>query len=170
MSSPPKRKRKTGRASQRSAASTPSRKTVHLVKLAVGIRDVEHLATLQRQRRAAMRKAGKRPLSRHFTRNRPRRADEIVAGGSIYWVIRGAIRVRQRILAIKPGVNAEGASRAEIQLHSALVRVAPRPLRAFQGWRYLEAVDAPPDLVDLGGDLAEMPAKMAEELRVLGLL
>ena len=96
------------------------------------------------------------------------RAKEITAGGSLYWVIKGQIRVRQRILRLDRREDEEGVWCA-IVLGRRLVRVRPTAHRPFQGWRYLEAGDAPPDLVKgEGGD--ELPEKLAAELRALGLL
>ena len=144
---------------------------LHLIKLCVGVRTIEELAEWQKQRRAQQRKAGvKRPLTRHFTRMTPKRAAEIVKGGSLYWVMAGVIRCRQRILAIGPGVNQRGEKRCQIRLDPKIVKVVPRGMRAFQGWRYFDAKGAPPDLATLGKGAENMPAKLAEELRTLGLL
>ncbi len=143
---------------------------LHLVKLCVGVDDIDELAEWQKKRRAQQRAAGLKPVTRHVTRMTPKRADEILDGGSLYWVIKGAIRVRQRIIAINPGYMHEGEPKCELRLDPKLVRVVPRPMRAFQGWRYLEAADAPPDLDTLGKGAADMPPQMAEELRALGLL
>jgi hypothetical protein len=143
---------------------------LHLVKLCVGVDDIDDLAGWQKKRRAQQRAAGKRPVTRHVTRMTPRRAAEILDGGSLYWVIKGVIRVRQRIIGVNPGYVHEGESKCELRLDPRLVRVVPRAMRAFQGWRYLEAVDAPVDLAELGAGAAEMPPGMAEELRSLGLL
>ncbi|MGQ0665049.1 MAG: DUF1489 family protein [Pseudomonadota bacterium] len=143
---------------------------LHLIKLCVGIEDVAHLAAIHKKRLASQRKAGiKRPVLRHLTRSTPRRSQEILDGGSLYWVIKGVVRVRQRILAIRPATR-DGEPACELRLDRRHVRVVPRSMRAFQGWRYLEAEDAPPDLAALGRGAAEMPADMAEELGVLGLL
>ena len=148
-----------------------SRMPLHLIKLCVGVKEVDELAKWQKERRAQQRKAGvKKPVTRHLTRMTPKRADEIVGEGSLYWVMAGVIRCRQRIIAIGPGVNPRGEKRCEIRLDPRIVKVVPRGFRAFQGWRYFEPKDAPPDLSTLGGDVADMPAKMAEELRELGLL
>ncbi len=144
--------------------------TVHLIKLAVGIDSFEHLARRQADRIAEARAAGGDGRLRHVTRSTPRRADEIVGEGSIYWVIRGAVRARQRILAIEPAVGQDGEARCALILDSDLVPVSARPQRAFQGWRYLEADNAPPDTIGGHDDAADLPVHMAEELRELGLL
>jgi hypothetical protein len=143
--------------------------TLHLMKLAVGIDSVAHLRAVQAGRR------GEAATFSHLTRHAPKRAEELLAGGSLYWVIRGAIRVRQRLVAVEPGVAAAAAGaagRCLLVLDPALVETAPRPQRPFQGWRYLKGEDAPADAggVD-GGHLAEeLPAEMAAELARLGLL
>jgi hypothetical protein len=143
--------------------------TVHIVKLCVGVSEPEELATWQKRRWTEAKKAGRKPEYRHITRNMPKRSAEILDGGSLYWVMKGVIRVRQRIVGVE-AIVWDGAPHCKLVLDRKLVRVAPRPMRAFQGWRYLEAGDVPPDLQDLGKGAADMPAKMVEELRELGLL
>ena len=100
----------------------------------------------------------------------PRRADELLRGGSIYWVIKGLIQARQGLLAIEPQADAEGRRSTLLLLEPELHRVVPTPQRAFQGWRYLKPEDAPPDLSAAAGDLPDMPPEMIAELRSLGLL
>ena len=131
---------------------------LHLIKLCVGCDSVEDLVQWQRNRS---------PLE-HWTRSHPRRAAEITAGGSLYWVIKGQVRVRQRVLKLERREDEEGVWCA-IVLGRRLFRVQPRLHRPFQGWRYLEVEEAP---LDLGkGQLAdELPEKLASELRALGLL
>jgi len=139
---------------------------LHIMKLAVGIRDLAHLRAVQ-----AARLATEPPL-RHRTRNFPRRAREVVDGGSMYWVVSGSLLVRQRIVDIVDSQWEDGSACAAILLDPELVSVAGRPTRAFQGWRYLEPEAAPPDLAGLAlADGAEaMPEPMRRELRELGLL
>ncbi|MEX2453894.1 MAG: DUF1489 domain-containing protein [Rhodospirillaceae bacterium] len=144
--------------------------TVHLIKLAVGIDSFPHLAERQRQRIAEAEAAGGDARLRHLTRSTPRRADEAVDGGSIYWVIKGAIRARQRIVAVEPAVSRNGLPRCALILDPDLVPVRAQPRRAFQGWRYLDPADAPPDAIGVVDEADELPAHMAEELRELGLL
>jgi len=98
---------------------------LHIIKLCVGCDSVEELAEWQRKRK---------PLA-HWTRNRPKRDKEIIAGGSLYWVIKGQIRVRQRILGLERREDEEGVW-CSIMLGRRLVRVQPMAHRAFQGWRY----------------------------------
>ena len=137
---------------------------LHLIKLSVGTEDVEDLAAWQARRLA---KSGR---VFHTTRMTPRRAAELIDGGSIYWVIKGYVLARQRLLAIEPAVNEEGRPCNHLILEPKLVRTVPRAHRAFQGWRYLDSEDAPPDLEAASGELADMPPEMAAELRELGLL
>lgn len=145
--------------------------TLHLVKLCVGVDSPDALRALQHGRRLAVGAA-----LVHTTRMRPRRADEIVPGGSLYWVMKGAIRCRQSILALDPVTDPEdGRSACRIHLDPPIVDTEARPFRPFQGWRYLAAEAAPPDLARGPGDgaeddLAAMPAAMRAELRALGLI
>ena len=124
---------------------------LHLIKLCVGVQSPADLLRWQRQR-AALRKAeGLDPRPRHRTRNMPRRREEILDGGSLYWVIRHEIRVRQRIVAIEADEREDGRRCAALVLDLKLVPTEPVPRRPFQGWRYLNAEDAPGDLAwDLG--------------------
>lgn len=144
--------------------------TVHLIKLAVGIESLTHLSQRQNQRIADAATAGDAVQLRHLTRSTPRRADEVLDGGSIYWVIKGAVRARQRIIDIDSAINHQGLPRCALIFERELVPVRARPMRAFQGWRYLEAPDAPPDAIGGIDDTDDMPSEMAEELRALGLL
>lgn len=138
---------------------------LHLIKLSVGIRDPEHLAEVQAGRlfdwegRAAVT---------GFTRRMPRRADEIVDGGSIYWVIKGSVRCRQRVLGFEQMQGEDGQTWCRLVLDPDLVAVTPVAKRAFQGWRYLNEADAPRDLATGEGD--ELPPHLVAELRELGLL
>ena len=143
---------------------------LHIVKLCVGVDTIEELADWQKKRRAQQRKAGQKPVTRHVTKMTPKRAQEVVDGGSLYWVIKGVIRVRQRIVAVNPGFMKDGELKCELRLDIKLVPVVPRAMRAFQGWRYLAAADAPRDLGSLGKGAANIPPRMAEELRSLGLI
>jgi hypothetical protein len=139
---------------------------LHLCKLSVGVRDVPQLQALQ-----AARLRNDPPL-RHQTRNFPRRAEEVLAGGSIYWVVSGVMQVRQRIVDICDAQWDDGSPCAALLLDPTLVTVASRKVRAFQGWRYLEAAAAPPDLSETAiteGE-QEMPETMRRDLRALCLL
>lgn len=139
--------------------------TLHLIKLSVGSESLETLDAWHKERKARSGRLW------HRTRMMPKRAAEIVeSGGSIYWVIRGVVLGRQRILGFERIIDSEGKPDSLILLDDVLVPVEPRPHRAFQGWRYLKPEDAPPDLGEGGKDIAEMPAEMLAELRNLGLL
>ena len=142
---------------------------LHLIKLAVGIEDVPHLARVQKQRREEAASRGDPPVARHVTRMFPRRAETILDGGSIYWVIRGFIQVRQRIISLDEVAGEDGITRCAILLDEPLVRTMPQPYRAFQGWRYLEPAAAPLDLTTGAGD-DEVPPHLALALRELGLI
>ena len=137
---------------------------LNLIKLAVGVEDLESVARFQARRR--------RELGRllHFTRMMPRRRDELLDGGSIYWVIRGLVRARQRILGIEAATDREGRAMTALVLDPELIRTEPRSQRAFQGWRYLTAEQAPRDLGQAVDGLEEMPPDMIAELRALGLI
>ncbi len=134
---------------------------LHLLKMAVGIEDIAELERVRRTR------AAERGGHWVYTRNRPRRALEVLEGGSIYWVIRGHIRVRQRVLGFRTEREAGGRRICLIDIDGALVPTLARPCRPFQGWRYLLPADAPPDRPS-----AQAPANdsLLSELRSLGLI
>lgn len=142
--------------------------TLHLLKLAVGIEDVEHLAAVQALRLQEAREGGGPAVLRHLTRNTPRQAAELLDGGSMYWVIKGFVRVRQRLVGVRP-VNDGDGPRCALVLDPRLVPTNLRPHRAFQGWRYLRLADAPADAAARQA-ATDMPEHMATELRELGLL
>ena len=134
--------------------------TLHLIKLSVGAATPYDL----RAWRASRKAAGRRPIV--HTRQTPKRAADILEGGSLYWVFRGVILIRQPIVAIE--TIGEGVTRrCEILLDEAMIATAPQPRRAFQGWRYLDPSDAPADLdsVVSGG---ELPLELARKLREIG--
>jgi hypothetical protein len=132
---------------------------LHLIKLCVGIDSVEALEAWGRE------VAHREPDWRMRTRQTPKRATELMEGGSLYRVIKGVVLCRQRILAVET-VGEGDAARCEVVLDPAVIRTAPMPRRAFQGWRYLEVKDAPQDLAT--GDLCAMPTELAVKLRELG--
>jgi len=140
---------------------------LHLMKLAVGIRDTADLAAWQATR------ARQAPPLRHRTRNFPRRAAEIIAGGSIYWIISGAMVVRQRVVDIVEDRWEDGSKCAALILDPALVAVNARVVKPFQGWRYLAPADAPADVAAPAGRMRgvqALPEDMARELRSLCLI
>jgi len=144
--------------------------TLHLIKLCVGADSVRDLEDWIGQKLKEKRKRREKPEHVHRTRMVPKRADDLVAGGSLYWVIRGEIACRQRILAIRPYRDSEGVGQCGLVLDPKVVLVAPRPFRAFQGWRYLAEKDAPRDLEKAAPGAAAMPEKLRRELRELGLM
>jgi hypothetical protein len=134
---------------------------LHLLKLAVGIDDIDQL------RRIRAARAAERGGTWVYTRNHPRRAQEVLAGGSIYWVIRGQIRVRQRVIGFRSERDDNGRRYCLIEVDAKLVPTLSRPWRPFQGWRYLSPEDAPMDRSEGG----ESPSdRMLTELRSLGLI
>ena len=141
---------------------------LHLIKLAVGVEDLAHMKKVQAARRKQRRQS---PRSPHwvYTRNTPRRADELLDGGSLYWVVRGVIRCRQELVGFEEHIDQDdGRKYCRIKVKRALIATAPQTCKAFQGWRYFEPAKAPPDLAE--GDTADMPPEMAAELKRLGLL
>ncbi len=144
--------------------------TVHLIKLSVGVEDVEHLARLQAGRVADARRKGLSPELKHVTRNTPKKAHQILDGGSIFWVIKGFIRVRQPIIGIEPVDRDDGRPACALVLDPNLVRTEIKSFRPFQGWRYLAAEAAPADAPPSCGSDDDVPAEMAAELKGLGLL
>lgn len=139
---------------------------LHMTKLAVGVRDIDHLREIQSERALA------NPPLRHRTRNFPRRHAEILDGGSIYWVVSGATLVRQRILDIVEDRWDDGSACTGLVLDPDLIAVEGRPTKPFQGWRYLSAADAPSDLTELPEAAGErfLPPALRRELRALCLL
>lgn len=144
--------------------------SLHLVKLCVGVDELPQLAAWQKRRLEQRRQAGEPAELYHRTRQMPRRREELLGGGSLYWVVRGVIQARQRIVDLRAVRGEDGVARCDIVLDPLLVATRPHPRRAFQGWRYLDAKDAPGDLDLASGDLKEMPREMRAELLELGLL
>ncbi|TAL04528.1 MAG: DUF1489 family protein [Rhodospirillaceae bacterium] len=139
---------------------------LNLVKLAVGIEDVDQLAARQARWRNV------RGNTRHRTRMMPTRGAEICPGGSMYWVIRGMIQVRQPIVALHRKTDKDAKSYCVIELAMQHVVVEPVARRPFQGWRYLRDEDAPRDMGEVGTAYIDpkMPKALRLELRRLGLL
>lgn len=138
---------------------------IHLIKLSVGTDSVSDLAAWQTRRRAQMPDG----LARHVTRMWPKRAGEILDGGSIYWVIKGVILCRQRILRLDEVTGEDGIRRCAIVLDPEIVRTAPAPKRAFQGWRYLTPGDAPAD-ISAEALNEDLPPKLELALSEIGVL
>lgn len=134
---------------------------LHLVKLCVGADSIEDLEAW----RDTVAPGG-RPMP-HTTRMTPKRAAELADGGSLYWVIKRLIQVRQRILELEEVTDETGVKRCTLWLDPQLIRTAPAPRRPFQGWRYLKAEDAPADLsVQTGGE--ELPDALRAQLIEMG--
>lgn len=142
---------------------------LHLLKLCVGAQSVEDQREWMERRLATMQAAGQKPESFHTTRMVPKRAAELLDGGSLYWVIKGNIQARQRLVDIRRFKDADGISRCHLILEPLLRETAWAPRRPFQGWRYLGAKDAPPDFGS-DGEGADMPPDLRRELAGLGLL
>ncbi len=138
---------------------------VNLIKLCVGCESVESLDAWQKMRGADYADG----RSRHVTRMWPKREAELLAGGSLYWIIKGQVAARQRIMGLEEVIGADGIRRCGIVLDRKLVRVAAAPRRAFQGWRYLSAEDAPADLPGRAGDV-DLPPELSAALADIGIL
>lgn len=136
---------------------------LHMMKLCVGADRPEDLEEWQQER------FGAGPAI-HVTRMRPKRAEELLAGGSIYWVFRGVMLARQQLMGFEDRVGADGITRCALVLDPQLVRVAAVPRRPFQGWRYLPGADAPPDLPPGRASEDPLPPELVRELAEMGLL
>ena len=136
---------------------------LHMMKLCVGAPHPEALERWQAER------FGDGPAE-HVTRMWPKRAEELLAGGSIYWVFKGTMLARQRLLDLQERVGGDGITRCALILDREVVRVSAVPRRAFQGWRYLTPADAPPDLPAGRAAEAPLPPRLARELAAMGLL
>ena len=144
---------------------------MHLIKLCVGIDAIEELVSWQAMRLEKLRKAGLPPELVHRTRQMPRQRDAVLKSGSLYWVIKGFVRCRQRIADLREETDAEGRPLCGIVFDHALIVTRPQPRRPFQGWRYLKPEDAPPDIGPAGSALDDdMPEAMRAALAELALL
>ena len=143
---------------------------LHLIKLCVGCDSVADLEDWIKQKLKEKKRRGQKLEHIHTTRMVPKRAEELTDGGSLFWVIRGQISCRERILDIRPFTDKDGIGRCRVVLDGKLVLVEPRPRSAFQGWRYLEVKEAPRDLSRAAPGAAKMPEQMRRELRELGML
>jgi len=142
---------------------------LHLIKLCVGVETIGELEDwiVEKRRRVGR---GADPRHSHVTRMVPKRGDALLDGGSLYWVIKGQLSCRQRLLAVEPFTDPEGIGRCRLVLDPGVVPVSPRPCRPFQGWRYLADENAPPDLGSSAAGLQSLPEDMRRELVDLGLL
>ena len=138
---------------------------IHMVKLSVGTESIEGLIHWQSMARAQ----GPDGAPRHVTRMWPKRADELLDGGSLYWVIKGNIQARQRITALNEAIGQDGIRRCAIVMDPKVIRVAPARRRPFQGWRYLAAEDAPPDLRAARQGDSKLPPELTAALAEIGV-
>lgn len=141
---------------------------LNIIKLCVGCDSVEDLEEWIEFRLEEKRRAGQKVEHFHTTRMMPKRTADL-AGGSLYWVIKGSVQCRQRLLEVRPFVDGEGISRCHLVLDPQVVRTDWQPRRAFQGWRYLSDKDAPRDL-PADADVAALPPNLRRDLAELGLL
>lgn len=137
----------------------------HLIKLSVGTESVEDLEDWHRSARAQ----GPDGLPRHVTRMWPKKEAALLNGGSIFWVIKGIVSCRQRVLRLDEVIREDGIRRCAIVLEPRLIRTQTQPRRAFQGWRYLAPADAPVDLTPGRATEPAMPAELAQALAEIGV-
>ena len=140
--------------------------TINLVKLCVGAEEVQDLVDWQ----ASPRAKGPDGLPRHVTRMWPKQADALLNGGSLYWVFKGVVLARQRILRLDEVMGSDGITRCGIVLEPKVVRTAPAPRRPFQGWRYLKPSDAPPDLPKGREAEPSLPPALDRALAEIGVI
>lgn len=138
---------------------------LHLQKLSVGTETVESLSRWQSQKRAQTADG----YPRHVTRMWPKREAELLQGGSIYWVFKGLILARQRILRFDEVRGTDGILRCGLVLEPRVHRTEAQPRRAFQGWRYLDPADAPRDLPAARAEEPSLPPKLQAALAELGV-
>jgi hypothetical protein len=143
---------------------------LNLIKLCVGCDGIEDLEEWIAFRLDERRRAGDPVEFFHTTRMVPNRTAELVEGGSLYWVIKGNVQCRQRLLEVRPFIDGDGIGRCHLMLDPKVVPTQWQPRRAFQGWRYLKAADAPKDLGKGQSAILEMPLQLRRELAELGLL
>jgi len=144
--------------------------TIHLLRTAAGLKDLQELRDVQAHFRTQTIK-GQGQVVVVTTKHMPKRADELLNGGSLYWIVRNAIQARQAILDIRAVEDADGEKSCQILLDPLIIRVLPMSQPAVQGWRYLEPGRAPRDLGVMGGANDDLPPEdMAKELKNLGLL
>ena len=143
---------------------------LHLIKLCVGAESIDDLKHWVAERALVAMAAGLSPQSSHVTRMVPKRVDELLDGGSLYWIIKGQVSARQKILDVVSFTDSDGINRCELVLGPEVIETTPAPRRPFQGWRYLSEADAPRDLSAGGAQIDDMPDDMKRELAELGLL
>ncbi len=140
-------------------------KHINLVKLCVGAERVEDLLAWQQTPRAH----GPDGLPRHVTRMWPKRAEELLAGGSLYWVFKGLILARQRILRLDEVLGGDGITRCALVLDPEVFRTESVPKRPFQGWRYLKPEESPADLAKSRQNEDKLPPELSAALAEIGV-
>jgi hypothetical protein len=143
---------------------------LHLIKLCVGVDTIRELDEWIAERMAQKKKKKEALEHIHTTRMMPTQKEALLDGGSLYWVIKGVISCRQKLIDLRAITDKEGIKRCRIVMDPKLVPVLPRPRGAFQGWRYLKASEAPADLTKGAKGSAAIPEEMRRELHELGLL
>ena len=142
---------------------------LNLIKLCVGIDKPEELRRWIAYRLAQAAQSGRPAEYIHTTRMMPRRRAALLDGGSLYWVMKGFVQARQRLVDLRPVTDADGIPRCQVVLDRELVATRPVPRRPFQGWRYLTSSDAPADLPP-GAAAEDIPDDMRRQLLELGLI
>ena len=138
---------------------------LHILKLCVGADTVQDLIDWQAANPSPY-PTGER---RHVTRMWPKREAEVLDGGSLYWVVKGTVLCRQRILRFDEVDRGDGIRRCGLVLDPQVIRTEPAPRRPFQGWRYLDPKDSPRDLPKGRAKEDPLPPKLAQALAELGL-
>lgn len=141
--------------------------TMHLQKLSVGSEGIDGLQRWQNTMVARRKAAGLRAVHEHVTRMFPKQKDALLDGGSIYWVIKGQILCRNRIVGLEETRNGQGLKACSILMDPQIIPVQPAPRRAFQGWRYLKPEDVPADLTKLG-EAQDLPRELMTKLVNIG--
>jgi hypothetical protein len=150
---------------------TMSEPTVNIVKLAVGVKSVEELALVQRQFLTQLGKQGNKNFY-HSTKLMPTKHEAIVKSGSLYWVVKGVICARQKILEITKQEDSDGVKRCRIYLDNSIIKTTPIRKRPFQGWRYLKKNKTPADIINptTGTFDEDIPLEVQRQLLEVGLL
>ena len=138
---------------------------INILKLCVGADTVEDLTDWQDAQRSRW-PAG---TAMHVTRMWPKREAEVTSGGSLYWVIKGVVLARQRILRLQEVTGADGIRRCGLVLDADVIRTEPAPRRPFQGWRYLDPLESPRDLPKGRAKEESLPPELARALADIGL-
>lgn len=159
-----------GRVSSATRFGSKDAMSLNLIKLCVGVESIRELDEWVAER-MAQKKKRKQPIEHiHTTRMMPTQKEELLGGGSLYWVIKGMVSCRQKLIDLRPFTDKDGIKRCRIVMEPTLIAVVPRPRNAFQGWRYLKTNEAPADLKKGAKGMAAVSEEMRRELSELGLL